>query len=256
MLKTKLNTFYYTVFLFIMSLSISSCITNKDLEYLRTSNKEENTFINNYEYRLRIGDLLSVQISTTTEMQHDFFNKEQTSNSQLMIQNPYLYGYLIKENGVLELPTLGEIKAEGFTLRELEKIIQHIASDFFDDPVIKINIINFEVSVLGAVNNPGEYNIVQPKPDLLYAISIAGDMTQFGNRKKVKIVRKENYISTIFYLDLTNSSVLNNTNFMLHPHDVIYVAPLKKRFYVFNNLPSVISMTLSAFTLFLLISNN
>ena len=92
----------FTLFLLLSTFLLSSCITNHDLEYIRSSNEINKIKANKQEYRLQIGDLISVQISTITEQQHDFFNKEQTSNSQLMIQNPYLYGYLIKEDGFLE----------------------------------------------------------------------------------------------------------------------------------------------------------
>ena len=199
---------------------------------------------------------MSVQISTVTEQQHDFFNKEENSNSQLMIQNPYLYGYLIKNDGFLNLPSFGQVKAEGFTLSELENIIKQIAVSYFEQPVVKLNLINFEVSVLGEVNNPGTYTIIHPEVNILYALSLAGDMTQFGDRKKVKVIRNENEINRIFYVDLTTDEVLNNTNFMLQSHDIIYVAPLKKKFYAFNNITNVVSMALSAVTLYLLINKD
>ena len=112
------------------------------MEYIRSSKEISKNEYTYNDYLLQKGDLISVQISTTTEQQHDFFNKEQTSNSQLMIQNPYLYGYLIKEDGFLELPSFGRVKAEGFTLRELENIIKEIAISYFEQPVVKLNIIN------------------------------------------------------------------------------------------------------------------
>ena len=98
--------------------SISSCITNKDLEYFRSSKGVSEIKLNSDKYLLQVGDLISVQISTVTDQQHDFFNKEQTSNSQLIVQNPYLYGYLIKEGGFLDLPSLGKIKAAFFPRRK------------------------------------------------------------------------------------------------------------------------------------------
>ena len=246
----------FTVLLLALIFSVSSCVTNKDLEYFRTSKDVSKVKLNTNEYRLQVGDLISVQISTVTEQQHDFFNKEQTSNSQLMMQNPYLYGYLVKEGGFLDLPSLGKVKAEGFTLRELENIIKQIAVSYFEQPIVKLNIINFEVSVLGAVNNPGNYKIVNPEANVLYALSLANDMTEYGNRKRVKVIRNNKEENRIFYVDLTDMKTLNNPNFMLQPHDVIYVAPLNKRFYAFTNLPNLISMSISAITLYLLINKN
>jgi len=246
----------FTILLLVLLFSVSSCVTNKDLEYFRTSKDVSKVKLNTNEYRLQVGDLISVQISTVTEQQHDFFNKEQTSNSQLMMQNPYLYGYLVKEGGFLDLPSLGKVKAEGFTLRELENIIKQIAVSYFEQPIVKLNIINFEVSVLGAVNNPGNYKIVNPEANVLYALSLANDMTEYGNRKRVKVIRNNKEENRIFYVDLTDMKTLNNPNFMLQPNDVIYVAPLNKRFYAFTNLPNLISMSISAITLYLLINKN
>ncbi len=246
----------YVIYILLFLFTFSSCITNRDLEYIRSSKEIKNAKTNKQDYRLQQGDLISVQISTTTQQQHDFFNKENTSNSQLMIQNPYLYGYIINEEGNLDLPSFGKVKASGFTLRELENVIKNIAGSYFESPVIKLNIINFEITILGEVNNPGTFKIVDPKVNILYALSLSGDMTQFGNRRKVKVIRNENEFNRVFYVDLTKKGVLNNSDFMLQPHDIIYVAPLNKKFYAFNNITNVISMALSAVTLYLLINRN
>ena len=236
--------------------TLSSCITNRDLEYIRSNKELKEVKINTQAYRLQKGDLLSIQISTTTEQQHDFFNKENTSNSQLMLQNPYLSGYLIKEDGNLDLPSFGIVKAAGFTLRELENIIKNIAVSYFESPVVKVNITNFELTVLGEVNKPGTFKISDPEVNILYALSLSNDITQFGNRRKVKVIRNEDELNRVFYVDLTKNNLLNNADFMLHPHDIIYVAPLRKKFFAFNNITNIVSISLSAVTLFLLINKN
>ena len=246
----------YAIYILLFLFTFSSCITSRDLEYIRSSKEIKNAKANKQDYRLQQGDLISVQISTTTQQQHDFFNKENTSNSQLMIQNPYLYGYIINEEGNLDLPSFGKVKAAGFTLRELENVIKNIAVSYFESPVIKLNIINFEITILGEVNHPGTFKIIDPEVNILYALSLSGDMTQFGNRRKVKVIRNENELNRVFYVDLTKKGVLNNSDFMLQPHDIIYVAPLNKKFYAFNNITNVVSMALSAVTLFLLINKN
>ena len=120
-----------TLLITFLAFTFSSCITNRDLEYIRSNKELNKEKVDMQDYRLQIGDLLSLQISTTTEQQHDFFNKEKNS-SQLMTQNPYIYGYLIKEDGNLDLPSFGVVKAEGFTLRELENVIKQIAISYFE----------------------------------------------------------------------------------------------------------------------------
>ena len=246
----------FSVLILVLLFSFSSCVTNKDLEYFQTKKVVSEIKLNSDKYLLQVGDLISVQISTVTNQQNDFFNKEQTSNSQLIVQNPYLYGYLIKEGGFLDLPSLGKIKAVGFTLRELETIIKNIAVSYFEQPIIKLNIINFEISVLGSVNKPGNFIVVNPDANILYALSLANDISEFGNIKKIKIIRNNNELNQIFYVDLTDIKTLSNPNFMLQPNDVIYVPQLNKRFYSFSSLPNLISLSISAVTLYLLINNN
>ena len=250
MFKKSLTQIIFLIFCFF------SCITTNDLEYIKSNDKslERKSSIQNY--RLQKGDLLSIQVSTTTEQQHDFFNKENTANSQLMMRNPYLYGYMIKKDGTLDLPSFGIVEAAGFTLRELESIIKNIATSYFENPVIKINILNFDVSVLGEVNNPGTFKIVDPEVNVLYALSLAGDITQFGNRKKIKIIRKDDQVNRVFYVDLTKVDILNDSDFVLQPHDIIYVAPLRKKFFAFQNITNLVSISISAVTLFLLITKD
>ena len=242
----------YKVYILLTLFFFSSCIANRDLEYIQT--KESITIQNiEKEYILEAGDLISVQISTTTEQQHDFFNKETTNNSQLLVQNPYLYGYLIKEDGYLDLPSFGRVQAAGYTLRDLEQKIKNIAISYFEKPVVKLNIINFEITVLGEVKNPGTFNIKDSKVNILYALSLAGDLNLTANRKKVKIIRNDTSSTSVFYLDLTKKDILID-NMMLKSHDVIYVSPLRKRFYAVNNITNIISLSVSAVSLYLLIT--
>ena len=138
----------------------------------------------------------------------------------------------------------------------VESIIKNIAVSYFEQPIIKLNIINFEISVLGSVNKPGNFIVVNPDANILYALSLANDITEFGNIKKIKIIRNSNELNQIFYVDLTDIQTLNDPNFMLQPNDVIYVPQLNKRFYSFSSLPNLISLSISAVTLYLLINNN
>ena len=232
----------------------SSCITNKNLEYISSEN--DNLNLVKYEYVVQKEDLLSVQISSTTHSDYDFFNLEQTNNAQLMNYNPYLSGYLVKQNGVLELPMFGEIKVEGFTLREIEKVIQQIAKTYFKDPVVKVNLINFTVSILGEVQRAGKYNIVKSNQNIYHLIGMAFDLTEYADRKNIKIIRTENGASRIVHLDLTDPNIVSDKDFYLHPHDIVYVEPLLKKFFTLKNLPSTVSMGISAITLYLLLTRN
>jgi len=248
----RLNTLTFLIII----LSLSSCVTNRNLEYVSTDNNTQSVKSTPFNYIIQKEDLLSVQISSTTKSDYDFFNLNETSNPQLMSLNPYLYGYLVKQDGIVNLPMIGNVKVEGFTINEVERVIEQISSTYFKDPIVKVNIINFKVSILGEVNNPGEYNIVRSNQNLLHLIGKANDLTEFANRRKIKVIRNNGeYSSKIFYLNLTDPLVLNDKNFYLHPQDIVYVEPMKKKFYSVKSLSNAVSVSISAITLYLLINN-
>jgi len=242
-------------FVLIVTIFLSSCITNRDLSIINTKGIEPlETF--QFDYQLKAGDLLSIQISSLTPMEYDFFNKESGSNSQLYVQNPYLYGYLVDNSGSLKLPVLGTFNLEGKTLGEAKNIIQLKAERYFSEPSIKVNILNYYVTVLGEVNMPGRVNVIEPNTNLLEVLGLAGDLTKVANRKKIKIIRTESEKPQVYYIDLRDKNIVNSELFYLQPNDIIYVQPTMKRFVVIDNLPEAISAIISAFTLFYLIQPN
>ena len=242
------------IFLVIFVFSFSSCITHKNLEYLSTDKKIVKSI--NYDYIVEKEDLLSVQISSNTNSNYDFFNLQETSNPQLLSNNPYLYGYLVKSDGKIILPMIGEVMVKGFTLSEVESLIVQIASSYISDPIVKVNILNFKVSILGEVNSPGEYNIVRSNQTLLHLIGKANDLTEFANRKNIKIIRNNrNASSSIIHFDLTDEKVLNRKDFFLQSQDIVYVKPLRKKFYSVKSLSSALSISMSAISMYLILTN-
>ncbi len=246
--KIRFSVFFASIFF------LSSCITNRNLEYINTEHTKVQSA--NYEYVIQKEDLLSVQISSTTKSEYDFFNLQETSNPQLMAQNPYLYGYLVKTDGMVILPMIGRVKVEGFTISEVEDEIKKISSTYFKDPIVKVNILNFQVSILGEVHSPGEYNIVRSNQNIFHLIGKSQDLTEFANRKRVKVIRKNGVESTrVIFLDLTDPKLLNNKNIYLQPQDIVYVEPLNDFYAGFKSMSSVISLGISSITLYLLLAN-
>jgi polysaccharide biosynthesis/export protein len=246
--KIRFLVFFASIFF------LSSCITNRNLEYINTEHTKVQSA--NYEYVIQKEDLLSVQISSTTKSEYDFFNLQETSNPQLMAQNPYLYGYLVKTDGMVILPMIGRVKVEGFTISEVEDEIKKISSTYFKDPIVKVNILNFQVSILGEVHSPGEYNIVRSNQNIFHLIGKSQDLTEFANRKRVKVIRKNGVESTrVIFLDLTDPKLLNNKNIYLQPQDIVYVEPLNDFYAGFKSMSSVISLGISSITLYLLLAN-
>lgn len=240
---------YFIYFILFLS---SSCISTRNIDILKVKNDTE-LDLNNHNYKLNAGDLLSVQISSLTPFNYDFFNKESQGNSNLYAQNPYLYGYRLNAKGELDLPTMGTFNLLGKTLNEAEEMIRISTEKYFSEPFIKLNILDFGITIMGEVNNPGKIQIYKSEGNLVEAIGMAGGFTEFANRKKVKVIRISEEKTNIFFLDLTNKSSLNEAHFFLQPNDIISVVPMNKRFFTIDNLPLAISTVISAITLFLLI---
>lgn len=236
----------------VVAIFFSSCITNEDLNMIKTKGNES-LEVYNFNYKLKAGDLLSVQISSLTPMEYDFFNKESGSNSQLYVQNPYLYGYLLDKEGSLSLPVLGTFDLNGKTMSEARNIVQEKAERYFSEPTVKVNILNYYVTVLGEVNLPGRVKIIEPNTNILEVLGLAGDLTKIANRKKIKIIRVESGYSKVYYVNLKDKNIINSEVFFLQPNDIIYIQPTGKRFVMIENLPAAISTIISALTLFYLI---
>ena len=117
-----------------------------------------------------------------------------------------------------------------------------------------MNILNFYVTVFGEVNKPGRINVIEPQTTLLEIIGLAGDLKEYANRKRVKIIRSSGETPVIYYVNLKDLSIINSSLFYLQPDDVVYVEPLQKKFFGFKDLASTLSFAISSYTLYYLIS--
>jgi polysaccharide export outer membrane protein len=237
--------------LFIIAIVFSSCISNKDIDIF--SSKDPIVFkTTDYSKKIKVGDLLSVNINSSTPKEYNLFNSQIVSTTQNF--NPYLEGYVLNDSGYVNLPILGSVYLLGKTMREAEIIIFEKSKFHLQNPTVKINVLNYEINVLGEVRSPGKFLVQKSKINILDAISLAGGFNMEANRKKVKLIRLNDNKSKIIYFDLSDVSVANNPNFYLESNDIIFVLPVKKRFLVINNLSSAISIVLSTISLYLLIS--
>ena len=242
---------FKNVIIFLFAILLSSCISNKDLDIF--SSKNATIFETKvYDKKLNVGDLLSVQIHSTTDSEYDLFNKKTSNVSQTF--NPYLEGFILNDSGNIQLPLIGNIYLLDKTLLEAENIIADLSKSFLENPTVKVNLLNFEINVLGEVNNPGRFLVQKSKLNILDAISLAGGFNSEANRKRVKIIRFNEEKSKILYFDLSDPSIASKNNFFLETNDIIFILPVKKRFLVINNLSSAISIVLSTISLYLLIS--
>ncbi|MCF8219569.1 MAG: polysaccharide biosynthesis/export family protein [Bacteroidales bacterium] len=218
----------------VMFAVLASCTPQKKMIYLQDKAEDQATTYDTMPspYLLKKGDMVYLDIQTFNLESKEFLQKDQSNNmrggnTQNSIGDPSLYvnSYAINDTGYVKMPVLGAIKLSGLTVAEANQVIQDHVDLYLNNATVQLRLINFKVSLLGEVNQPGTYYVYQPSVNILELISNAGDMTPYGNRQEVMIVRTINGKEKSIFLDLTNRNVLNSPFFYLQPGDVVYVQP-------------------------------
>jgi len=231
-----------SVVLIVIALT-SSCVSNKKIAYfqdIQTINqaKLENA-ISFTEPTIQPDDILSINIFTLNPQSGAIVNQAASTptlggntNTSLSTQNT---GFLVDKNGDIELSLVGKIKVSGFTTYQARELIREKVSVFYKEPNIQLRFANFKVSVLGEVNAPSAYTLPNEKVSVLDALSLAGDLTIYGRRDNILIVRDNNGKKEFARLDLNSSSIFSNPFYYLKQNDVIYVEPNKRKVSASNS---------------------
>jgi polysaccharide biosynthesis/export protein len=154
-----------------------------------------------------------------------------------------LLSYTIDKEGYLHLPVIGNFKVVDKTLSEVSTVLKDSLSHVLNHPVVSVKLVNRYVSVLGEVRNPGHFTYSQDKLSIYDAIGLAGDITIYGNREQVILVRNENGENMRINVDLTKSEILSGEYYNLRPNDIVYVKPLRKRFWGMSQFPYAVILS-------------
>jgi polysaccharide export outer membrane protein len=137
--------------------------------------------------------------------------------------------YTVNKNGNINMPILGEIHVEGFTKEQLANDIkeQLIKANYINNPTVTVQFVNMSIYITGEVVNAGEYKITKNRLTILEAIAMAGDLTVFGNRNNVKVIRERKGDRIIYSVNLKSAELFNSPAYYLQQNDYIYVEPVK-----------------------------
>ncbi|MEM6319843.1 MAG: polysaccharide biosynthesis/export family protein [Bacteroidota bacterium] len=138
---------------------------------------------------------------------------------------PEVIGYKVGEDGMLDFPIIGRIKVVGLSLREAETLIQEKVALYLKDPVVSIKFLNLKVTVIGEVNRPGTFDIPVENMTILQAIGLAGDVSIYGNRANIVVIREQNGERTVGRLNLLKTDIFNSPFYFLQQNDVIIAQP-------------------------------
>lgn len=247
----------YSAFL-ILQVFLSSCVTQRNVEYMRDQERAIGSYkeSENPEYKIKPDDELYIKFSSLDETSANLFYSSMQQSAYISSVQPYgayLLSYTVDKEGFLLVPLIGKVHVKDKTLPELSAILTDSLSHILNQPIVSVKLVNRYVSVLGEVQSPGHFAYSQEKMTIYDALGLAGDMSDYANRKSVLLVRNDNGQNKSIKLDLTKSEILTSGYYYIRPNDILYVKPLRKKFWGLRQFP--FGIILSSITTGLLIYN-
>lgn len=225
---------YTILFAGITALFVASCSTPANIPYMQDAlNGTVDTVATDNMVRFRPGDKVSILVNSREPKVSDMFNLPRVNRVVGNVTNTYynqgdLQGYTISSDGCIDFPVLGSIRVEGLSRDELASVIKTrlVSEGLVQEPVITVEFLNLKVSVLGEVVRPGNISIDRDRFTIMDALSEAGDLTIYGMRDRVKVIRNENGVNKTYVLNLLSSTELfDSPAYYLQQDDIIYVEP-------------------------------
>ncbi len=217
--------------LFIITIIFSSCGRKYKYIYQKKFNTDTTyIYTNNFEkFVLKTNDILHINVVTTNvelSKQFKLEKSESSLNNNSNGNNFYLTGYNIDENGDIDMPIVGKINIGGKTFSEAKIIIRNKINLLISDAIVNVKLVSFRITILGEVNTPGPIRIYQERVHVLEAIARCGGASNYGDLRKIRIVRETKTGHKIYSLNLTKPELLNEDKFYLHPNDILIIDPV------------------------------
>ncbi|MDY3317575.1 polysaccharide biosynthesis/export family protein [Riemerella anatipestifer] len=224
-------------------LLVFSCKTKSDIEYMQDIEQQaEDAYTRAAKTTIQPGDEIAILVTAKDMSVVAPFNQGVTPSNKLGTyslsegnsptgnQSPISgFTYTVYATGYIDFPVLGKIETTGKTLEDLKQELSHKLKRYIVTPTVSVKYTNYKVTILGEVNRPGQYIIPDGKTRIVDALGLAGDLTIYGKRDRVLVVREQDGIRTKAYIDLTKSDFINSPYYYLKQNDVVMVAPNKTR---------------------------
>ncbi|MDR1200234.1 MAG: polysaccharide biosynthesis/export family protein [Tannerellaceae bacterium] len=222
------------VYLFLFVGLLLSCGSPKNVVYLQDVEPFKQQAIgHSYEMIIHQDDLLAIMVNSKDPELALPFNMPlvtyqlgyQTSGQQRIL------GYLVDKEGNIDFPILGKLAVAGLSRMQLTNLIKErlMKDDLIKDPIVTIQFLNFKISVMGEVARPGSFTINSDRVTLLEALSMAGDLTIYGRRDRVTVLRETGDKRTVLFHDLRSGDIFESPCYYLQQNDIVYVEPNKAR---------------------------
>lgn len=225
MTKTPLKI----LILFVWLLALAGCGSFKNAVYIQDAELTDSLYTKNKpEYQVQPYDVLYIRILSDNTEVNELLNPMGGSGSNAVQAGAlYISGYVVNEEGFIELPLIQGVEVAGMTIDQIEQKVRAKARQYIKEPFVSVKMANFRYSVLGEVNAPGFIEAPTAQMNILEAMARAGDITYYGNRREVLIMRQYPEGTQTFAIDLTDRNILGSPQMYLQPNDIVYVQPVK-----------------------------
>jgi len=225
---------------------------------MRSNAKSNDTLSvqNRYNYyKIQPGDVIDIKVSSLDPQSVAIFNKNVGVNQTNQVNDAsiYLNGYSIDDSGYVSLPIIGKILVKDLEVPQVKTVIENKMKSYYKFSSVDIKLMNFRVTIVGEVNAQGSYPVYRDQANILQLIGMAGGFTDVADKKKIKIIRKEDNVSKMFYINLGDSKIIGSEDYYMQPNDVVYVEPLRAKALKVN--APTIQLALSALTFIIVITN-
>jgi polysaccharide export outer membrane protein len=225
-----------------------SCIPQKRFVYFqqKTDTVASTLFDSSFIARIHPNDILNIFVTSINPEASKYFNfSDRPELLGTTPSSPTANGYLVDGSGNIQLPLIGAVKVDGLTTRMANDTITKKLEKYIESPSVKLNIQNFRVTILGEVARPGMYYISSEKMTITDALAMAGDLTIYGRRENIMIIREENGKKNFVTIDLTSRMLFGSSYYCLHSNDIVYVEPLKTKKVLAENWYRTMPLVLS-----------
>lgn len=219
------------IYILLIVFLIFSCSSKKNILYIQESDNFSKTSTNYSDYKLKIDDILKIEISSENPesliSSSDFNTPKSFNNREMMMFD----GYSVDSNGKIYISSLGSFNILGLTIQEVKLKIEKriVETGFLTSSNVDVKMLNSQFTVIGEVNSPGRYFYDQNNLNILEAIGMAGDLTINGNRDDIKIIRETNQNQIIHSVDITTTNFLTSDKYQIISGDIIVVNPNNSR---------------------------
>lgn len=230
------------------SVLFSSCLSYKKIVYFQKKADAASivSFDTTFVTVIHPNDILNVFVTSINAEASKYFNfSDRPETIGTNSASPGANGYLVDANGFIQLPLIGSVKVGGLTSAAARDTIVRRLEKYIETPSVKLNIQNFKVTVLGEVVRPGVYYVSSEKMTLTDVLSMAGDMTLYGKRENIMVVREENGRKNFGSVDITSRDFFTSPFYNLHSNDIVYVEPLKAKKFQAENWYRILPLVLS-----------